>query len=73
MADGKFVPALRFGVPRSRLTKVPFWRLRFCILEEEADDLRGRVPEMLREAGFSFEEAGVYGSVVVAYRARQSR
>lgn len=57
------------GVPRSRLTKLLLWPLRFRILEEQADNFRGRIPEMLREAGFLFEEAGVYGSVIVAYRA----
>lgn len=60
-----------FGVPRSLLAKVLLWPLRFRIFEEQADNLRGRVPEMLRAAGFSFEEAGVYGSVIVAYRARR--
>ncbi len=59
-----------FGVPRSLLTKVLFWPLRFHMFEEQADNFRGRVPEMLLAAGFAFEEAGVYGSVVVAYRAR---
>ncbi len=60
-----------FGVPRSLLAKVLLWPLRFPILEEQADNFRGRVPEMLRSAGFVFEEAGVYGSVVVGYRARR--
>lgn len=61
-----------FGVPRSLLTKILLWPLRFPILEEQADNFRGRVPAMLRSAGFVFEEAGVYGSVVVAYRARHA-
>jgi ubiquinone/menaquinone biosynthesis C-methylase UbiE len=61
-----------FGVPRSRLTRMILWPLRFHILEEQADNLRGRVPGMLRSAGFVFEEAGVYGSAVVAYRARRT-
>jgi ubiquinone/menaquinone biosynthesis C-methylase UbiE len=60
------------GVPRTFLTRVLLWPLRFHILEEQADNFRGRVPELLRTAGFDFEEAGVYGSVVVAYRARPS-
>lgn len=62
-----------FGVPRSLVTKVLLWPLRFHIFEEQADNFRGRVPAMLREAGFEIEEAGVYGSVVVAYRARLAR
>jgi ubiquinone/menaquinone biosynthesis C-methylase UbiE len=62
-----------FGVPRSLLTKVLFWPLRFPIFEEQADNFRGRVPAMLRAAGFVFEEAGVYGSVIVAYRAQRDR
>jgi ubiquinone/menaquinone biosynthesis C-methylase UbiE len=60
------------GVPRSFLTKILLWPLRYPILEEQADNFRGRVPSMLRAAGFAFEEAGVYGSVVVAYHARRA-
>ena len=60
------------GVPRSLLTRMLLWPLRFHILEEQADNFRGRVPGMLRSAGFVFEEVGVYGSVVVAYRARRT-
>lgn len=59
-----------FGVPRSLLAKILLWPLRFEILEEQADNFRGRVPGMLTAAGLAFEEVGVYGSVVVAYRAR---
>lgn len=61
-----------FGIPRSPLTKVLLWPLRFPILEEAADNFRGRIPSMLREAGFVFEEAGVYGSMIVGYRARRA-
>jgi demethylmenaquinone methyltransferase/2-methoxy-6-polyprenyl-1,4-benzoquinol methylase/phosphoethanolamine N-methyltransferase len=70
LEPGGLLLLVDFGVPRSLLTKVLLWPLRFRILEEQADNFRGRVPEMLRAAGFAFEEAGVYGSVVVAYRAR---
>ncbi len=70
--DGKGLLLLvDLGVPRSPLTRLLLWPLRFHILEEQADNFRGRVPDMLRSAGFAFEEAGVYGSVVVAYRARR--
>jgi hypothetical protein len=58
------------GVPRSLAARILLWPLRFHILEEQADNLRGVVPGMLRSAGFVFDEVGVYGSVVVAYRAR---
>jgi ubiquinone/menaquinone biosynthesis C-methylase UbiE len=62
-----------FGVPRSRLAKLLLWPMRFHIFEEQADNLRGRVPSMLTEAGFDHEEVGVYGSVIPAYRARARR
>lgn len=35
-----------FAVPRSLLTRALLWPLRFHILEEQADNLRRRVPEM---------------------------
>ena len=59
-----------FGVPRTRLARIIGWPLKFDLFEHQAENLRGRVPEMLLEAGFVFQEAGVFGGLVVAYRAR---
>jgi ubiquinone/menaquinone biosynthesis C-methylase UbiE len=59
-----------FGPPRSWVARILLWPLRFPIFEEQADNLRGRLPAMLAEAGFSFEEVGVYRSVLTAFRAR---
>jgi len=59
-----------FGAPRSLVAKVLLWPLYFRILEEQADNFRGLVPGMLAEAGFASTEVGVYGSVIVGYRAR---
>jgi ubiquinone/menaquinone biosynthesis C-methylase UbiE len=61
-----------FGVPRSLWAKVLLWPLTFEILEHQADNFRGRIPGMLADAGFTFREAGVYGSVIVAYRAQRA-
>jgi ubiquinone/menaquinone biosynthesis C-methylase UbiE len=71
LKDGGELLLFDFGVPRSRLTKILFWPLRFHLLEEQADNLRRLVPCMLAEAGLEYEEIGVYGSVIVAYRARR--
>lgn len=57
------------GVPRSLPAKLLLWPLRFRILEHQADNLRGLVPGMLRDAGFVAEEIGVYRSAIVGYRA----
>jgi hypothetical protein len=46
------------------------WPLRFDLFEEQPDNFRGRVPGLLRAAGFIFEEVGVYRSAIVAYQAR---
>jgi ubiquinone/menaquinone biosynthesis C-methylase UbiE len=58
------------GPPRSWVMKTLSWPLRFHVLEEQADNFRGRVPSMLHEAGFEFEEVARYGSLVYAFRAR---
>jgi len=40
------------------------------LFEQVAENLRGRVPVLLDEAGFSSEEVGRYGDLIVAYVAR---
>jgi ubiquinone/menaquinone biosynthesis C-methylase UbiE len=67
--DGRLV-LFDFGPPRSRLLRALLWPLRFGLFEQVADNLRGQVPAYLDEAGFSCEEAGRYGDVVVAHVAR---
>jgi SAM-dependent methyltransferase len=51
LKDGGELLLFDFGVPRSRLTRILFWPLRFHLLEEQADNLRGLVPGMLAEGG----------------------
>lgn len=71
IAPGGALLLVDFGVPRRRWLRALLWPLRFHILEEQADNFRGRVPGMLSQAGFAFEEAGVYRSVVIAYLGRR--
>lgn len=59
-----------FGVPRTPWLRLVLWPLRFHVLEEQADNFRGRIPAMLAQAGFDFQEVAVYRSVVVAYLGR---
>lgn len=73
LVPGGVLLLVDFGVPRSRLLRALLWPLRFGLFEEEGDNFRGLVPEMVSQAGFELEEAGRYGSVVVAYRARHRR
>lgn len=70
LAPGGALLLVDFGVPRRRWLKIALWPLRYSIFEEQADNLRGRVPGMLSETGFAFAEVGVYRSVIVAYTAR---
>lgn len=69
LAPGGMLLLVDFGVPRSRILKVILWPMRFNLFEEQGDNFRGRVPQMLTEAGFVFEEAGWYHSVLAAYKA----
>lgn len=73
LVPGGALRLVDFGAPRSRLLRALLWPLRFGLFEEEGDNFRGRIPEMLSQAGFEIQEAGRYGWVVVAYRARPSR
>jgi ubiquinone/menaquinone biosynthesis C-methylase UbiE len=67
LAPGGRLVLVDFGVPRSRLAWLLLWPLRFDLFEEQSDNFRGRVPGLLRAAGFGFEEVGVYRSAIVAY------
>jgi ubiquinone/menaquinone biosynthesis C-methylase UbiE len=58
------------GVPRSAVLRAVLWPLRFNVLEEQADNFRGLVPELVRGARFEVAEAAVYGGVVYAWIAR---
>jgi ubiquinone/menaquinone biosynthesis C-methylase UbiE len=59
-----------FGPPRSRLLRALLWPTRFGLFEEVAENMRGRIPALLQEAGFSPREAGRYRGLVVAHVAR---
>lgn len=59
-----------FGPPDGLLARTLLFPLRFDLLEEQADNFRGRVPELLAEAGFETEVVGIYGSTIHAWRAR---
>ena len=61
-----------FGQPRNRIARWLTWPLRFRILEEQADNFRGRVPGLMTAAKLVFEEVGAYGPFVMAYRARRA-
>lgn len=61
-----------FGQPRNGIARWLTWPLRFRIFEEQADNFRGRVPELMTAAGLAFEVVGTYGPIVVAYRARRA-
>lgn len=73
LAPGGAVLLVDLGVPRTRWLRLLLWPLRFHVIEEQADNFLGRIPGMLAEARLSFDEVGVYRSVVVAYVARPSR
>lgn len=60
-----------FGRAHSWLPRAATWPLR--PFEHVADNLRGRIPWMLEQAGFAYEEVGTYGAVVIAIRARSAR
>lgn len=72
LSPGGALLLVDLGVPRPCWLKLLLWPLRFPILEEQADNFRGRVPDLLAAAGFTFVETGVYRSVVVAYTARST-
>lgn len=69
LAAGGALVLVDFGVPRSRLLRVLLWPARLGLFEEVADNVRGRIPALLAEGGFSFAEAGRYRDGIVAYRA----
>jgi ubiquinone/menaquinone biosynthesis C-methylase UbiE len=70
LAPGGVLLLVDFGVPRSALLRVLLSPARLGLFEQVADNLRGRIPVFLEEAGFSCEEVGRYGDVVVAHLAR---
>lgn len=70
LAPGGALVLFDLGVPRSRLLRAILWPLRFHVLEEQADNFRGLVPGLVREARFESEEAAIYGGVVYAWIAR---
>jgi ubiquinone/menaquinone biosynthesis C-methylase UbiE len=67
LAPGGALVLVDFGVPRSRLLRALLLVGRLGIFEEVADNLRGRIPAFLEEAGFSWREEGRYGDLIVAY------
>lgn len=70
LAPGGALVLVDFGAPRSALLRALLWPARLGLFEEVADNVRGKVPALLEEAGFSSREAGRYGDVVVAHVAR---
>ena len=70
LAPGGALVLVDFGAPRSALLRALLWPARLGLFEHVAENLRGRIPMLLEEAGFSSEEAGRYGDVVVAHVAR---
>ncbi len=70
LAPGGVLVLVDFGVPRSALLRALTWPARLGLFEQVAENLRGRVPVLLDEAGFSSEEVGRYGDLIVAYVAR---
>ncbi len=70
LAPGGALVLVDFGVPRSAFLRTLLWPARLGLFEQVADNLRGRVPAFLEEAGFSWKEVGRYGDVVVAHVAR---
>jgi ubiquinone/menaquinone biosynthesis C-methylase UbiE len=70
LAPGGSLVLVDFGVPRSRLLRLVLWPARFGLHEQVGDNLRGRVPAFVREAGFSCEERGRYADLLVAYVGR---
>jgi ubiquinone/menaquinone biosynthesis C-methylase UbiE len=70
LAPGGALVLVDFGVARSRALRALLWAGKLGIFEEVADNLRGRVPAFLDEAGFAWREEGRYGDVIVAYVAR---
>jgi demethylmenaquinone methyltransferase/2-methoxy-6-polyprenyl-1,4-benzoquinol methylase/phosphoethanolamine N-methyltransferase len=70
VAPGGSLVLFDLGVPRNALLRVILWPLRFRVLEEQADNFRGLVPELVRQARFEVAEAAVYGGGVYAGIAR---
>lgn len=67
LAPGGALVLVDFGPPRSRLLRALLWPTRFGLFEEVAENMRGRIPALLEEAGFAPREAGRYRDVVVAH------
>lgn len=72
LAPGGTFALFDLGVPRSRLLRFALWPLRFNVLEEQADNFRGLVPGLVKDAAFEIVETFVYGGVVYAWIARAS-
>ena len=70
LAPGGVLVLVDFGAPRSALLRALTWPARLGLFEQVAENLRGRVPALLAEAGFSSEEVGRYGDIIVAHVAR---
>ncbi|BDG02414.1 class I SAM-dependent methyltransferase [Anaeromyxobacter oryzae] len=56
-----------FGAPRNAMLRAVLWPLG--LFEHVAENMRGRLPALLEEAGFTCSEVGRYGGVVVALAA----
>jgi ubiquinone/menaquinone biosynthesis C-methylase UbiE len=67
LAPGGALVLVDFGAPRNALLRVVSWPLG--LFEHVADNLRGRIPALLDEAGFACREVGRYGGVVAALAA----
>lgn len=68
LAPGGTLVLVDFGRPTSLPVRAITWPLRFHILEEQGDNFRGRVPGMLKDAGFHPKVAGTHGPLVTAWR-----
>jgi ubiquinone/menaquinone biosynthesis C-methylase UbiE len=70
LAPGGALVLVDFGVPRSALLRALLSPGRLGVFEHVSDNLSGRVPAFLEEAGFSWTEAGRYHDLVIAHVAR---
>jgi SAM-dependent methyltransferase len=59
LAPGGALVLVDFGAPRSALLRVVLWPVG--LFEHVTDNLRGRIPALLDEAGFACREVGRYG------------
>jgi ubiquinone/menaquinone biosynthesis C-methylase UbiE len=70
LAPGGALALFDLSRPRSRIVRTILWPLRFHVLEEQADNFRGLVPGMMRDAGFEVGEPADYYGVVYAWIGR---